>query len=119
MSDQPDVVYGLLINKQRLDCLLEDLGDEAVQCLLGIYKTELTEKLELITNHLDHKAFELLEYEAHTLRSASQNLGIDQISEMMAEIEQAAIECNLEKARLSFQQAFKYHGLVQALERLG
>ena len=113
------MIYELFINEQRLICLLEDLGDEVIQRLFGIYKIELTEKIELISGYLNCKAFEPLECESHALKSASQNLGIDQMGEIMATIEEAAIECDIQKARSSFQQALTYHNLINALERLG
>lgn len=119
MSEPSDISCDLLINKQRLNCLLEELGDEVVQRLFGLYRTEMTEKLVLISGYLDQKAFAALECESHALKSASQNLGIDQMGEIMAEIEKAAIAYDQEKARVLYHQAVEYYDVVEALDRLG
>lgn len=119
MLEPSDVIYELVINKQRLTCLLEDLEDEVIQRLFGIYKAELTEKVELMSGYLKSEKFEALECDSHALKSASQNLGLDQMGEIMATIEEAAIERDVHKARSSFQQALTYHDLIKALERLG
>lgn len=119
MSEASELTHRLYINQQRLSSLLEDLEDDVLQRIFAIYKRELTEKLNQISGYIESKAYKILECESHALKGASQNLGIDQMGEIMAVIELAALENDHKKAELSLQMAFKYHELINELERLG
>ena len=119
MPQFTDALPELVINQQRLTELLEDLGDEVVQRLFIIYQKEMGEKIKLISCHLDQEEFTAVECESHALKSASTNLGLDQLGQVLGEIEQAAMTRDHRAARLSLHQAVKYCARVINLDCLG
>ncbi|MBL4800637.1 MAG: hypothetical protein JKY45_02015 [Emcibacter sp.] len=119
MSEISEIASSLFINQERLGSLLEDLGEEVVQRLFGVYRVEMIEKNKLITDYLEQKNFTALECECHALRSASINMGFDQIGDIMSEMEKAAMAFDYEKARMSFQQVAPFFAAVKSLDRLG
>ena len=84
------------INDHRLSELIEDVGMEAVERLFEAFLIEAEQKLNNIEGYLNSEDFALLECESHALKSASLNFGLDQLSETMAEMEEAAIHKKLE-----------------------
>lgn len=119
MAQSSEPLTALVINQHRLNSLLEDLGDEVVQRLFIIYQGEVGEKIILISRHLDQGDFAAVECESHALKSASTNLGLDQVGQVMAEMEQAAMVRDHKGAQLSLNQALKYCEIIHKMKSLG
>lgn len=119
MAQSSEPLTPLVINQQRLNSLLEDLGDEVVQRLFIIYQGEVGEKITLISRHLDREEYAAVECESHALKSASTNLGLDQVGQVMAEMEQAAMAQDHQRAQLSLHKALKYSEMINKMKSLG
>ncbi len=77
------------VNWQVLEQMAEDVGPETIERLLAVFEQDMVQRLGSFKNAIRHENWELMQREAHTLKSSSASCGLASFSATMAAIESA------------------------------
>lgn len=97
------VSIGANVDKSAIEDLLSDVGDTALQRLVGIFAEECEKNCREISRFLSKKDFAGSEIVAHRFKSTARQFGVAGLAEICQELERACATGHNDEARELFE----------------
>jgi len=91
--------FDKILDKTVMQQHLDILGQKRVQRILNAFRTEAPQYFQSLQDAFQKSDFQRLENNAHSLKSASRNVGLMRLNQVMADLEQAAASKDIKTLR--------------------